>query len=104
MGGAVEHDLLVREVEGQVVFTDPVDVSHALDEVHLGDTLAGIAEAEGAELHGGVRSQAHRTAVFKLDLGLSGVTGAQLRSLSDGQVDKSVLEAQACVLVDLNRA
>src|SRR5262245_15491779 len=102
----IKRNLLVREIQREVVapFAQPVDVGHAFREVDLRNARAGIAEAQSAELNGSVGRQVHRTAVFKFDLRTAAVAGAKLGALRDRQVDKSILESQASVLVDLNRS
>src|SRR5215472_1152164 len=104
VGGTIEGDLFAREIEGKIVFAEPVDVGHALDEIDLRDSLPGISQAQLAEFHGRVRSETHGTAVFKLHLGSARRTGFEMNALSNRQVDKSVFESESGVFVDLNRA
>ena len=62
MGGAVEGNRLAREIHFQGILAQPVDVGHALYQIHLRHSLAGIAESELADLDGRVGRQANRAA------------------------------------------
>ena len=73
------------------------------DELHHGDAFSRVAEAESAEHDRGVRGKAKRAAIFKFDFGASAIVRFDLSTLRDGQVDERVFEAEAGILIDLNR-
>ena len=100
---AFDLDLFAGEVQCEPVFAQPVDVGHPLNEVDYGDVFARIVAAERAELHAGVRSQAHGAAVFELDFGAASVAGANLCALGDRKIEKCILKSHAGVFIDLDR-
>ena len=78
MSRMVEGDALAREIQRQVIFAQPIDIGHALHQIHLGHALARIGEAELAELNRGVRGQAQGAAILELNFGAAVGAGLSL--------------------------
>ena len=102
--GMIEGDALAREVQVQIIFAQPIDIGHALHQIHLRHALAGIGEAQLAELDRGVRGQAKRAAILELNLGAAIGAGVQLGALGDRKVGESAFKTNPRVLVDLHRS
>jgi len=103
--GAGKRHRLARKIQSEVVtaLAEPVDISHAFDEIDHRDTLAGIIQAQGAEFYLAVGSETERAAILKLNLGAAIVARLYLHALCDGKIEESALKSHARVFVDLHR-